>query len=148
VERQPARPAAPLDWKHLVQRVAGSHPQLGLFLEMGVPVKAEGDEVIIGFPKTASMALDKMQKEDTHRLVAGVCAELVGRPIRLRVVELSDDHPAAVLSAHARAAQERADKQALLERARAHPLVRQALEMFGGDVIEVRENSPRKEVQS
>jgi DNA polymerase-3 subunit gamma/tau len=107
----------------------------------------DGDEVTIGYPETASMALDRMRKEDSLRLVAGVCADVIGQPVRLRVVELREDDPAGVSAAQARAAKERAGKQALLEHARAHPLVKQALEIFGGDVIEVRQVPPRKEVR-
>jgi len=144
---QPEAPAIRLHWDQLLQRVVTSHPQVGLFLEMGIPLKVDGDELTIGYPETASMALDRMRKEDSLRLVAGICAEVIGQPVRLRVVELREDDPAGVSAFQARAAKERAGKQALLEHARAHPLVKQALEIFGGDVIEVRQVPPRKEVR-
>ncbi len=140
-------PAARLDWDRLLHHIGGSHPQIGLFLGMGVPVNIEGDDVTIGYPESASMALDRMQKEETHRLVARACSELTGRPVRLRIVTLSEEDP-ALAPLKARAAQERADKQALLEGARAHPLVKQALELFGGEVIEVRQDPARKEIES
>jgi DNA polymerase-3 subunit gamma/tau len=47
--------------------------------------------------------------------------------------------------AEMRAARERDQKDALLERTRAHPLVKQTLEVFGGQVVTVRERTPEKE---
>lgn len=146
VKPEPAG-AVQVDWERLLQRVAGAHPQVGLFLEMGRLVKVQGDEMTIGYPTTASVALDRIQKEDNLRLVAGVCAELVGRPVRLRVVELTEEHPDGLTRFQTRIAQEQEHKQALLERTRAQPLVKQTLEIFGGDVVEVRQVPPRKEVR-
>ena len=85
-----------------------------------------------------------MEKPATQQIVASCCAELAGRPVRLRVIELAADQAAAPSPAQARAARARSQKDVLLEQARAHPLVKQARDVFGSDVVEIR-TTERKE---
>jgi DNA polymerase-3 subunit gamma/tau len=49
--------------------------------------------------------------------------------------------------AQLRAAKEKEQRQALFEQARAHPVVKQALEMFGAELAEVRPVASQKEVE-
>ena len=51
---------------------------------------------------------------------------------------------ALVSSSDAAEAQE--EKMVLLERTRAHPLVRETLALFGGELVDVRRTQSRKEV--
>ncbi len=88
-----------------------------------------------------------MLKGDTRTVIEGICSELAGQPVRLRVVELADQQIAGPSMAQARATKERDQKQALMEQTRAHPLVKQALEVFGGELAEVRRVAPQKETQ-
>jgi DNA polymerase-3 subunit gamma/tau len=46
-----------------------------------------------------------------------------------------------------RAAKEKEQRLILFEQARAHPVVKQALEIFGAELAEVRQVSSQKEVQ-
>jgi len=80
--------------------------------------------------------------------VAGLCSELVGRKVRVSVIELAEGQTQAPSMAQARLAKEREQKQALLERTKAHPLVKQALATFGGELVEVREVTPQKETEA
>ena len=48
--------------------------------------------------------------------------------------------------AQLRAAKENEQRQVLFEEARAHPVVKQALEMFGAELAEVRSVSSQKEI--
>jgi len=49
--------------------------------------------------------------------------------------------------AEIRAAKEQEQKVVLFERAKAHPLVKQALEMFGAELADVRTIANQQEVQ-
>jgi DNA polymerase-3 subunit gamma/tau len=49
--------------------------------------------------------------------------------------------------AQIRAAKEQEQKLMLFERAKAHPVVKQALEIFGAELADVRTVSNRQEVQ-
>jgi DNA polymerase-3 subunit gamma/tau len=145
-------PAAPtpirLNWEQVVEHVSGRHPNIGAFLEMGSLLGIDGNQLTVGYPASASVARGMLEKPDTQRLVADLCAELAGQPVRLKIVELADGQAAAPTPAQARAARTRSQKDTLLEQTRAHPLVKQARDVFGSDVVDVRQVPPRKESAS
>ena len=144
----PVRPPIQLNWEQVVERVSGKHPNVGVFLEMGTLLGIEGNQLMIAYPANASVARSMMEKPDNQQLIAALCAELAGQPVRLKIVELADGQTAALSPAQARAAKARSQKDALLEQTRAHPLVKQARDVFGSDVVDVRQTPPRKETAS
>ena len=143
-----ADPPVRLDWEQILERVATAHPNIAPFLERGSLVAIEGNLVTIGYPHTASTALTRIQNEENLRLVTDVCAGLAGRPVRLRVIALADGQGTGRSLAQIRAAKERDQKEALLERTRSHPLVKQTLDIFGAELVEVRQASQEKERRS
>ncbi len=140
-----ATPPFQFNWEQVLERVASVHPNIAPFLEMGTLVGVEGNQVTIGYPKSASVALARIQNEENIRVVADLCAELAGQAVRLRVMELGDGQPAGLSPAQIRAAKERDQKQALLEQTRSHPLVKHTLDIFGVEVVEIRQVAPKKE---
>lgn len=143
-----APPPVQLNWEQAVEHVCGRHPNIGAFLEMGTLVAVEGNQLLIGYPPNASVARGMMEKPDNQRLIASLCAELAGQPVRLKIVELADGQAAAPSPAQVRAAKARSQKDTLLDQTRAHPLVKQARDVFGSDVVDVRQAAPRKETAS
>jgi len=135
------------NWEQVLERVASVHPNIAPFLEMGTLVGVEGNQVTIGYPKSASVALARIQNEENIRVVTDLCAELAGQAVRLRVMELGDGQPAGPSPAQIRAARERDQKQVLLEQTRSHPLVKRTLDIFGVEVVEVRQVAPQKEAR-
>jgi DNA polymerase-3 subunit gamma/tau len=140
-----SKPALP--WEKVVERVEQQHPNIGPFLAMATFMSAENGEVTIGYLPTASIALARVQKEEALHIVSGICTQLVGQPMRLRVVELHDGQRSGPSVAELRAVKERTHKQQLLEQSRSHPLVKQTLATFGGDVVDVRPTAPREETR-
>jgi DNA polymerase-3 subunit gamma/tau len=136
-------PGVQLHWEQILELVESQHHSLAPFLTMGALVSTDNNQVTIGYPKTASIALTRMQKEEPIRVVTEICSELAGRPVRLRVIELEEGQAAGPSMAQVRAAKEQRQKHALLERTRSHPLVREALKVFGGELVEVRQCSPQ-----
>jgi DNA polymerase III subunit gamma/tau len=145
---QAAPPPLQLNWDQVVEHVSGRHPNIGVFLEMGSLLGIEGNQLMIGYPSNASVARGMMEKPDNQRLLADLCTELAGRPVRLKIVELADGQTAASSPAQSRAAKARSQKDALLEQTRAHPLVKQARDVFGSDLVDVRQAAPSKETSS
>ena len=144
----PASPPVQLNWEQAVEHVCSKHPNIGAFLEMGTLIAVEGNQLLIGYPGNASVARGMMEKPDNQRLIAALCGELAGQPVRLKIVELADGQAAAPSPAQARAAKARSQKDTLLDQTRAHPLVKQARDVFGSDVVDVRQGTPRKETAS
>ena len=134
------------DWQRVVESVVRDHPNVGTFLEKGTLVKIEGQEVIVGFPKKASLACSRIQKEETRALIAKICREVVGATIQLRVVELAEDPGEGGTMKQMRVQRQQQDDETLLQEARAHPLVKHAMDLFGGEVVKASRGPEQKEV--
>lgn len=134
-----------LDWEQVLERVETAQPSIAPFLAMGTLLETTGTRLTLGYPKTATVALARIQNEETLRRLEQICAEIAGRPVRLHVTELADGQPASRSMAQARAEKERDKQQALLKKTQSHPFVKQALELFGGELVAVRETVPQKE---
>ena len=77
-------------WEQAVDRLIKEHPNIGTFLEVGTLVTIDADQVVIGYPKTASVACSRIQKEENRGLVAKNIREIIGRALHIRVVELKE----------------------------------------------------------
>ena len=134
------------DWQRVVESVVHDHPNIGTFLVMGTLVKIEGQQVIVGFPKKASVACSRIQKEETRALIAKVCQKVVGATIHMRVVELAEDPGEGGTMKQMRAQRQQQDDETLLQEARANPLVKHAMDLFGGEVVKASRGPEQKEV--
>ena len=146
----PASPGSPPaireeDWQRVVDSVIQNSPNIGTFLEMGTLVKIEGNQVIVGFPKTAAVACSRIQKEETRALIAKVCQTVTGASIHLRVVELTGEPGDGLTIRQMRNKRREQDDEALLAQARANPMVKHAMELFGGEVVKASRPSGKKE---
>jgi len=127
-----------LNWEAVQEEVSGSFPNIAPFLETGHYVGMENGVVTIGFAKQATVARAMLEKEDNVRALAQLCERQVGQPVRIRIIELTESDSPGPTMAQMRAAKEQDQRLVLLERARANPVVKQALEMFGAELAEVR----------
>lgn len=136
-----------LNWERFQEEVSQSFPNIAPFLEMGRLVGIEANVVTIGFTKQATVARAMLEKADNVQALSVLCERLSGQPVRLRVVELTEADPPGPTMAQIRAAKEQEQKLVLFERAKAHPVVKEALEMFGAELADVRTVGNRQEVQ-
>ncbi len=127
-----------LNWELVQEEVATSFPNFAPFLEAGRFVSLEGGQVTIGFAKQATLARSMMEKEDNLRALAALCERQVGQPIRIRIIELTAADPPGLTMAQVRAAKEKEQRVVLFEQARANPVVKQAMDIFGADLAAVR----------
>ncbi len=142
-----ATDAVTLDWERFQEQVAHAFPNIAPFLEMGRLIGIEGNVVSIGFSKLATVARAMLEKPDNIQSLASLCERLCGNPVRLRVVEQTDADQTGPTMAQIRAAKEQEHKLVMFERAKAHPVVKQALEIFGAELADVRPVANAKEVQ-
>ncbi|HKP01259.1 MAG TPA: DNA polymerase III subunit gamma/tau [Nitrospiraceae bacterium] len=136
-----------LNWEHFQEEVAGAFPNIAPFLEMGRLVSIDGHVVTIGFTKQATVARAMIEKPDNTAALTSTCERLSGQAIRLRIVELTESDAPGPTMAQLRVAKEKEQRLVLFEQARAHPVVKQALEMFGAELADVRPLSSQKEVE-
>jgi DNA polymerase III subunit gamma/tau len=137
-------PQPTLQWELVQEEVAASFPNIAPFLESGRFVGMEGGFVTIGFAKQATVARARLEKEENLLVLAKLCERQLGSPTRVRIIELTETHPPGPTMAQVRAAKEQEQRLVLFERAKANPTVKQALEIFGAELAEVR-TVPQKE---
>lgn len=131
-------PQPTLQWELVQEEVVASFPNIAPFLEAGRFVGVEGSFVTIGFAKQATVARARLEKEENLLALSKLCERQLGCPIRVRIIELTETHPPGPTMAQARAAKEQEQRLVLFERAKANPMVKQALEIFGVELAEVR----------
>lgn len=131
-------PQTPLNWESVQEEVNASFPNMAPFLESGRFIGTEGEFITIGFPKQATLARARLEKEENLLALGRLCEQQTGRPVRIRIVELNETHPPGPTMAQIRAAKEQEQRLVLFERAKANPTVKQALEIFGAELAEVR----------
>lgn len=140
--------AVEVNWEQFQEAVSTNHPNIAPFLEMGRLVKIEGGLITLGFAKQATTARSMLEKEDNLQALAALGEGLYGCAVRIRIVEVAEQDPgAAPTMKQIRVAKEQEQRLILTQQAKAHPLVKQALEMFGGELAEVRTTAPAQEVQ-
>ncbi|MGC4099434.1 MAG: DNA polymerase III subunit gamma/tau [Nitrospira sp.] len=131
-------PQPTLRWELVQEEIAASFPNIAPFLEAGRFIGIDGGFVTIGFAKQATLARARLEKEEHLRVLATLCEQQLGHPVRVRIIELSDLHPPGPTMAQIRAAKEQEQRVVLFERAKANPTVKQALEIFGVELADVR----------
>ncbi|MET0515958.1 MAG: DNA polymerase III subunit gamma/tau [Nitrospiraceae bacterium] len=136
-----------LEWEQFQGAVSAEYPNIAPFLDMGRFMGVEGHHVMIGFSKQATVARAMLEKADNLRALGALGERLIGQPVRIRIVELSAVENAGPTMKELRVAKEQEQRIVLFQQARAHPLVKQALELFGGELIDVRPLSLVQEVQ-
>jgi len=128
-------PTVTLNWEQVVERIIDDHPNIGSFLEKGSVVTMTADQVVLGYPKRDSIARWRTDKPENRVLIGQICEEFTGRQMKIQVIEFQDgqDHPPSI--GELRAKKKLEHDQDLIENVKAHPLVKQALELFGGEVV-------------
>jgi DNA polymerase-3 subunit gamma/tau len=141
------RVAVTLNWEQVQEEVANASSRIAAFLERGRFVGVDGHVVTIGFAKQEMAARGMIENLDNMAVLTSICERLSGQTVRLRIVELTESDPSGPTMAQLRAAKEKEQRLVLFEQARAHPVVKQALEMFGAELAEVRPVSSQKEAE-
>ncbi len=139
--------AVTLNWEQVQEEVGNASSRIAAFLERGRFVGVEGHVVTIGFAKQEMAARGMIEKPDNMAVLTSICERLSGQTVRLRIVELTESDPSGPTMAQLRAAKEKEQRLVLFEQARAHPVVKQALEIFGAELADVRPVSSQKEVE-
>ncbi len=136
-----------LNWEQVQEEVANASSQIAAFLERGRFVGVDGHVVTIGFAKQETAARGMIENPDNMAVLTSICARLSGQTVRLQIVELTElDSPGPTM-AQLKAAKEKEQRLVLFEQARAHPVVKQVLEIFGAELAEVRPVLRQKEVE-
>jgi len=137
----------------VIEAVRGVRPMVGAILEQAASVRLEGERLSICFPRHMGALKRQLERADTLEVVRTEATGLAGQPVSVEV-RVETDEPAAAQAAGTRTTDEtpeatrpdetEAAPKSLLEQARAEPGVRNLLDTFGAQVVEIRP-STRKE---
>ena len=137
-EAPPPPSAGREGWQGLVDHVRACRPLLASLLEHGSLLALDLPRLEIGFT-APSFHLEQMKDADTLKSLKGLAEEYFGRTVEIRVAAVDAKEGARPLSLlEERQVRETDRKKRLREDALAHPMVRTALEVFGGEVKEVK----------
>jgi len=126
-------------WKEFVNFAKKKKPPFASLLEHGYLLALGGDSLQIGYPEK-SFYLERMEETDNRSLLGTLGSEFFKRPMRVQVVGLKSDPVLRGNRANAeeekgRKKNSRDEKQEALN----HPLVREAINIFGGRVVEIKD---------
>jgi DNA polymerase-3 subunit gamma/tau len=124
-------------WKEFVHFAKKKKPPFASLLEHGYPLALEKDLLQIGYPEK-SFYLERMEEADNRSLLGTLGSEFFKRAVRVKVVALKSDavpRGNRLNDEKDRKKNSRDDKEEALN----HPLVQEAISIFGGRVVEIKD---------
>ncbi len=110
-------------WQELVKFICGESPILGTFLQQGSLLEVRSSGLRIGFPK-GSFALERLSEPESKEALERLVSKFMGREATVELLPLKE----------APSPQSRVPRGEPQE----DPVVKEALEVFGGKVVGVR----------
>ncbi|MBE0596150.1 MAG: DNA polymerase III subunit gamma/tau [Desulfuromonadales bacterium] len=126
------------DWQGLVAHIRNGRPLIASLLEHGSLLALELPRLEIGFP-AASFHLEHIKEAAAQATLKELAEAYFGQPVNIKVVAVeggAGGRPPSLLEE--RRVQESDRQRRLREDALAHPMIKAAQEIFGGEVLEIR----------
>ncbi len=131
----------PKEWQKLVAMVSRRRPSLGSVLNHAYPLEVAAERVRIAL-EPGSFFADQMKVERNKRELEKYCQELFGQETRLSVEDHRADQGVTLAQALDDERQTRVDEQR--NQALSHPMVKEAIKIFGAEVAQVKTTEERK----
>lgn len=125
-------------WSGFVSFVRGKKPMLASFLEHGHPLQASPALLEIGFPG-GSFQLSRLKDPDVTAELQALAKAFFRGDTGVRLVSLAGETAPPPSLLEKKSLEDADRKQRMKERVASHPVVSAALDIFGGEVGEVRE---------
>ena len=125
-------------WEQLVEFINGKAPSIGSMLEQLIPRNVAGEELVIG-GKRGEIYLEVLQEQEKMSELKALLREFFNREMRVKFVEMEAEERAR----NHNVVEERQQKESDLARkikkeTREHPMVKEAMEIFGGELKSVK----------
>jgi DNA polymerase-3 subunit gamma/tau len=123
-------------WKEFVSFAKKKKPPFASLLEHGRPLILEENRLEVGYPEK-SFYLERMQETDNLNFLQNLSQEFFKRKLRVKVTGVN---PGALPRGPVpeSPAEKKNSKREKEEEALNHPLVRDAINVFGGRVVEIK----------
>jgi DNA polymerase-3 subunit gamma/tau len=126
-------------WKAFVQFAKRKKPPLASLLEQAYPLTLNEELLEVGYPQK-SFFLERMQEMDNRSGLSALCSEFFQRNMMVRVAGMKSRPPSSPLLGDGPEgnAGRKTSKKNQEEEALNHPLVKEAINIFGGRVTEIK----------
>jgi DNA polymerase-3 subunit gamma/tau len=125
-------------WKEFVNFAKKKKPPFASILEHGRPLTLNEKSLEIGYPEK-SFYLERMQEADNRSLLGTLCSEFFKKPMRVTVSGMNPISGDRGNPGHeAQKDKGKNSQREKEEEALNHPLVREAINIFGGRVVEIK----------
>jgi DNA polymerase-3 subunit gamma/tau len=125
-------------WRAILDRVRALKPALASVLEHAMPLAMSAERVMLGFDARDSFLAGQAKEPDALEILTREVRAHFGRPTEVALDLSARASPGtltvAAIEAERRAAREEEARQAVAK----HPLVREALTVFGAELREVK----------
>jgi DNA polymerase-3 subunit gamma/tau len=133
-----AHPTQEADWSTLVQQVGKKNPRIGALLDNVSLLELKPPLLRLGAGK-GSFLLQQLKDKETQEKICELTQILLGEKITLKVEGLAAQQAPPSLQ-QSKQQQESDRSRRLREDAINHPIVRKAVEIFAGEVVDVTPN--------
>jgi len=126
-------------WREFVQFAKTKKPPLASLLEHGRPLTLKEDLLVLGYPEK-SFYLERMQEADNQAVLSTLCSEFFKRKMNVRISGLNAQYPSSPVtnSKNAGKSPQKNSVKNQQDETLNHPLVREAINIFGGRVVEIK----------
>jgi DNA polymerase-3 subunit gamma/tau len=128
-------------WQRAMKRAMDEKPHLGSYLEAGRVRGGGSDEVVLEYDSSHVVFGEMVSKEENRAYIARLLRDLSQRDVAFRVSAspgpAREGRPAG--AAGRTPPGESSSRRQVVSEAMAHPLVKEALDVFGGEVMEVKD---------
>jgi DNA polymerase-3 subunit gamma/tau len=125
----------PRQWQQLVEFVSKKRPSLGSVLSHACPREVSGTRIRIAL-ESGSFFADQMKSSRNRQDLAKFCAEVFGQQPELVVEEIKAGE--GMTLARSQEIQDREQREKDREQALTHPMVQEAIRVFGAEVDQVQ----------
>jgi DNA polymerase-3 subunit gamma/tau len=131
-------------WAQVVREIRKRRPALASYLEQGAVRAVSADRVEVGFQAAYEVMHSMVDRPENRAFVAEVAREVAGREVAVAFVVLDDaasDAPVTTLAQEFEAHEAEVQRQEV-ERAMELPFIRDVVDTFGGEIVELRKPEP------
>ncbi len=115
-----------INWEELVNSIKERKPNIGSYLEQGELVNASDSELVIGFGERSSFLIGLIERDDNKKILKNLINDIYHKEMRLRFIKIA-------LNSNKENGSPSDEKAADI-----NPLVKDALNIFGGKLLGVR----------
>ena len=125
-------------WEQLVEFINGKAPSIGSMLEQLIPRNVAGEELVIG-GKRGEIYLEVLQEQEKMSALQALLREFFNREMRVKFVEMEAEERARNHNVVEKRQQKESDlARKIKKETREHPMVKEAMEIFGGELKSVK----------